>query len=337
MGSSSSLQVQLRSGRGVPLFPLLPPLFLEKAFKRRRNILLSSSPPLGSMPPRLPFFFLAEEEKESDWLAAAAAAAAAQERGSPLLSLSYPYSLIAFLAEGKERGRGEFIDSPSRLDRSDQSARLYHGFLPPSSRSFATAHKNHHESACNSFFSFHFFLLRMREGERGLEILFPRLDSVSLSLVSLGGDKKCSPSFSCLSSSSSYVGRGEERRADVIFLLFYINLFLLLSLPQPISPSLFFLDRRRHRFHLHPTLLQAKALQRRRMRKAGLSRQEEEEETKPGHPTHQLQERERKKKEARTAAKRVEDIRQSEAERNRIMSFLEAISLSPTKEENVSW
>ncbi len=138
----------------------------------------------------------------------------------------------------------------------------------------------------------------MREGERGLEILFPRLDSVSLSLVSLGGDKKCSPSFSCLSSSSSsYVGRGEERRADVIFLLFYINLFLLLSLPQPISPSLFFLDRRRHRFHLHPTLLQAKALQRRRMRKAGLSRQEEEEEeeTKPGHPTHQLQARERKK------------------------------------------
>ncbi len=184
-----------------------------------------------------------------------------------------------------------------------------------------------------------FFLLWMREGERGLEILFPRLDSVSLSLVSLGGDKKCSPSFSCLfSSSSSYVGRGEERRADVIFLLFYINLFLLLSLPQPISPSLFFLDRRRHRFHLHPTLLQAKALQRRRMRKAGLSRQEEEEEeTKPGHPTHQLQARERKKKEARTAAERVEDIRQSEAERNRIMSFLEAISLSPTKEENVSW
>ncbi len=101
MGSSSSLQVQLRSGRGVPLFPLLPPLFLEKAFKRRRNILLSSPPPLGSMPPRLPFFFLPEEEKESDWLASAAAAAA-QERGSPLLSL-LPIFLDRILGGGEEK------------------------------------------------------------------------------------------------------------------------------------------------------------------------------------------------------------------------------------------
>ncbi len=100
MGSSSSLQVQLRSGRGVPPFPLLPPLFLEKAFKRRRNILLSSFPPLGSMPPRLPFFFLAEE-KESDWLASAAAAAA-QERGSPLLSL-LPIFLDRILGGGEEK------------------------------------------------------------------------------------------------------------------------------------------------------------------------------------------------------------------------------------------